>query len=68
MSLKEKTIEELENKIERIERVIAKKGIGSDYLSKAEKIQRNLNLALFFGGITLVTGLTAWALLSSNDE
>ena len=68
MSLKEKTIQEVENRIEKIERSIAKNGIGSDYLSKAERVQRDLNIGLALGSIAVVVGVTAWALLSNNEE
>lgn len=39
MSLKEKTIQEVETRIEKIERAIAKNGVGSSYLSKAEQVK-----------------------------
>jgi hypothetical protein len=68
MSLKNKTKKELENRINELEGVIAKKGIGSDYLSKAERIQRDLNLALILGGAAALVGVTAWTLFSSSDE
>jgi hypothetical protein len=68
MSLKNKTKKELENRINELEGVIAKKGIGSDYLSKAERIQRDLNLALILGGAAALIGVTAWTLFSSSDE
>jgi len=68
MSLKNKTKKELENRINELESVIAKKGIGSDYLSKAERIQRDLNLALILGGAAALVGVTAWTLFSSSDE
>ena len=68
MSLKEKTISEVENRIEKIERSIAKNGVGSSYLSKAERVQRDVNIGLALGGLALIAGATAWALLSSKDE
>jgi len=68
MRLKEKTREELTEKIEQLERLIARKGIGSGYLSKAERIQRDVNLALILGGVAVITGITAWALYRSNGE
>lgn len=68
MSLKEKTIQEVENRIEKIERSIAKNGVGSSYLSKAERVQRDLNIGLALGGLVLIAGATAWALLSSSDN
>lgn len=68
MSLKEKTIQEVENRIEKIERAIAKNGIGSSYLSKAERVQRDLNIGLAIGGIAMIAGVTAWALLSNKND
>lgn len=68
MSLKNKTQKELEAKIEEMERFIAKKGVGSDYLSKAERVQRDLNLALILGGTAAVLGATAWAVYKLRGE
>ncbi|MEQ9091250.1 MAG: hypothetical protein RIE52_09175 [Balneola sp.] len=68
MSLKEKTISEVENRIEKIERAIAKNGVGSSYLSKAERVQRDLNIGLALGGLALIAGATAWALLSNKED
>lgn len=68
MNLKNKTKEELQNRVEELEDVIARKGIGSDYLSKAERIQRDVNLALILGGTAALIGATAWALLKSSEE
>ncbi|MAL17850.1 MAG: hypothetical protein CL670_13320 [Balneola sp.] len=68
MSLKNKTKKELQNRINELEGIIAKKGVGSDYLSKAERIQRDLNLALILGGAAALVGVTAWTLFSSTDE
>jgi len=68
MSLKEKTIQEVESRIEGIERAIAKNGVGSDYLSKAERIQRDLNIGLVLGGFAVIAGATAWALLSNKKD
>lgn len=68
MSLKEKTIQEVENRIEKIERSIAKNGIGSSYLSKAERVQRDVNIGLALGGLALAAGVTAWALLRDSDS
>lgn len=68
MDLKEKTREELADKIERLENIIARKGVGSEYLSKAERIQRDVNLALILGGVAVITGITAWTLYKYNGE
>lgn len=62
MNIQEKTRAELEDKIERLENIISKNGIGSDYLAKAERVQRDLNIALILGATTTILGLTAWTL------
>ncbi|MEX0722631.1 MAG: hypothetical protein WD357_00465 [Gracilimonas sp.] len=68
MSLKNKPQKELEAKIAEIENLIAKKGVGSDYLSKAERVQRDLNLALVLGGAAAVIGVTAWSIFKFRGE
>lgn len=67
-TIKEKTLKELENKVNDLENFISKRGIGSSYLSRAEKIQRNLNISLFVGGVAIVGGIVAYTLLNSDDE
>lgn len=62
MSIKEKTQKELEEKVEQLESLIAKKGVGSDYLNRAERVQRDINLALILGATTAVLGITAWTI------
>jgi hypothetical protein len=62
MALKEKTQKELEEKLNKLENLIAKKGIGSDYLNRAERVQRDINLALILGATTAVLGITAWSI------
>ncbi len=61
MKATEKTRKELEKRVEKLERLIAKKGIGSDYLGKAERVQRNLNIALFVGTTAVVAGIVIWS-------
>lgn len=68
MDLKKRSREELENKIEELERLIAKKGVGSNYLSKAERIQRDVNLALILGGAATLVGISAWVLYKSKFD
>lgn len=67
-TIKDKTLKELENKVHDLESFIAKNGIGSSYLSRAEKIQRHLNVGLFVGGVALVGGIIAYTLLKSDEE
>ncbi|MFO7847159.1 MAG: hypothetical protein R6V27_11400 [Balneolaceae bacterium] len=68
MSVKEKTKKELEQRVEKLENIIAKEGVGSEYLQKAERIQRNLNLALLLGTSAAVLGITAWAFYKISDD
>ncbi len=67
-TIKEKTLKELENKVNDLENFIAKKGIGSSYLSRAEKIQRNFNIGLFVGGVAIVGGIIAYTLLKDDED
>ncbi|MDZ7757876.1 hypothetical protein [Rhodohalobacter sp.] len=53
---------------EELEKLIAKKGIGSDYLNRAERIQRDVNLALLVGSATVLLGLTAWTIYKYKGE
>lgn len=68
MSVKEKTKKELEQRVEKLENIIARDGVGSGYLKKAERIQRDLNLALLLGSTAVILGITTWALYKMNDE
>ncbi|SMO76322.1 hypothetical protein [Gracilimonas mengyeensis] len=68
MDLKNKTRKELETKIEDLERLINKKGIGSGYLSRAERLQRDLNLAVILGGSAALLGAAAWTIYKFRDE
>lgn len=68
MNIKEKTKKELEQRIEKLENIIASEGVGSGYLEKAERIQRDLNLALLLGTSAAVLGITAWAIYKMKDE
>lgn len=68
MDIKEKSRQELEEKIEELEDIIARKGVGSGYLKKAERIQRDLNIALVLGTAVTAFGLTAWVLYKLKQE
>lgn len=67
MSIKEKTLEQLESKIENIEQFISENGIGSGYLSKAEQVQRDVNLGLAVAGFVGLAGLSVWAIMRNSD-
>jgi len=51
-----------------LEKLIAEKGIGSDYLSRAERIQRDVNLALLLTSATVLLGLTAWTIYKYKGD
>lgn len=68
MDIKEKAKTELENRVQKVERFIEERGVGSSYLARAKRTQRNINLAIVIGGIITVTGLTFWALSNSSKE
>ena len=68
MSIKDKTREELEAKVKDLEGMIARKGVGSEYVQKVERVQRDVNIALMLGAATTVLGLTAWAVYKSRGE
>ena len=67
MSIKEEALNKLESKIENIEQYISENGVGSKYLSKAEHIQRDINLGLAIGGFVGILGLSAWAIMRISD-
>ena len=60
--------EEFEERIEKLENIIAKKGIGSKQLNKARKVQRNVNLAIFVGSLITVTGIAVWAISRNSKD
>ena len=67
---KERIGSEFENRLAKVENFIAKRGIGSSQLTKARKVQRNVNLVVALGCIITVAGagLTIWALSGSRDD
>lgn len=68
MDVKNKTREELEKRIGELENIIARKGVGAQYVKKVERIQRDINLALILSGTAAVVGLATWALLKSRGD
>ena len=66
MDIKEKALDTIEERIDTIETAIRQKGIGSGYLSKAEKIQRDLNIGVVLGGATMLLGFGAWMAYKNN--
>ncbi|PWN06494.1 hypothetical protein [Rhodohalobacter mucosus] len=67
MEITEKTRRELERRVDELEDFIAKKGIGSEYLQRAERAQRDLNLALLFGSAAVALGVAAWTVYKFRD-
>lgn len=63
MSIKEKTIQKIESKIEDIEGYIEEKGIGSSQLSRVNKFQRDINLGLVIGSLIGVAGISTWLMI-----
>ena len=68
MDLTKKAKHEIENRLSAIEDFIADRGVGSTYLTRAKKVQRNVNIALVLGGAITVVGLAAWLLSGSSDD
>jgi hypothetical protein len=68
MDITKKAKEGLEQRIHDIEDFINEKGLGSGYLTKAKKAQRNVNIALVAVGALTIIGLAAWALSSDEED
>lgn len=68
MDITERAKDELDKRINKIENFIANRGLGSDKLNKAKRMQRNVNLAVVLGGIITIAGITVWALSNSDNE
>jgi ribosome-associated translation inhibitor RaiA len=68
MDLTKKAKEELEERLEKIENFIAEKGLGSTYLKKAQKTQRDINLLLALGGVLTIAGLVLWMKVRDDNE
>jgi CHASE3 domain sensor protein len=60
MSIVQNAQEELDKRIDKLENLIADRGLGSKQLKKAQTAQRNLNLAIFTGGLVAIAG-ALWA-------
>lgn len=68
MDITTKAKEEIENRLDKIEKFIASKGIGSSYLKKAQKKQRDINLSLVVSGIVTIAGLVFWLSGKKNND
>jgi len=67
MNTKEKTTHEIEKRLNKIEKLIAEKGVGANYLNRAERIQRDINIALFAGSVGVMAGIGVWAWFKLKD-
>lgn len=68
MDFKNKTRAELQDKIKKLENIIETRGVGSQKLERAKRVQRDLNLAIILGGVTIALGVTAWSLYKYKGE
>ncbi|MDX1681190.1 MAG: hypothetical protein R3242_10720 [Akkermansiaceae bacterium] len=68
LTAKQKISDTLEDRLDRVEDFISRRGIGSSQLRKAKKVQRNINLAIAAGSLITVAGIAVWALSSTGDE
>jgi len=68
MDITKRAKEEIETRLEKIENFIAHKGIGSSYLERAKKVQRNLNIAIVMASVVTLAGITVWAVSKMDDD
>ncbi|PRY85961.1 hypothetical protein [Mongoliibacter ruber] len=68
MDITKKAKEEIDARLDKIESFIAKKGLGSKYLQKAQKTQRDINLALVLTGVITIVGIAFWLKGKNNEE
>ncbi len=68
MDIKQKAKDELESRVKNLESFIAEKGVGSSYLSRAKRIQRNVNVTIVLGAAVAITGISVWAINKLNED
>lgn len=68
MDITDKAKEELEKRIQKVEDFISERGVGSSYLERARRLQRNLNIAIVMASVITLTGITVWAINKMDDE
>lgn len=68
MDIKERTRKELVERIQALEGIIARKGVGAGYRQKIDRIQRDVNIALMLGVTSAILGLTIWAVTKSRKK
>lgn len=66
--MKETTKDALERRVKELEGIIARKGVGAEYVQRARRIQRDINIALMLGAATAAIGVAAWVLFRSGDD
>ncbi len=62
MNIKEKAKEKLEQRVQRLEQLIEKKGVGSSYLDRAKQVQRSANVANVVSAAVTIVGISIWAI------
>lgn len=68
MSLAQKTKEELEARVQKLESFIENRGVGSSYLKRAKKVQKTANVAIVVGAVVAIAGVSIWAISKLNKE
>jgi hypothetical protein len=68
MDIKKVAKDGLESRVNKLENFIANRGLGSAYLSRAKKIQRNVNITIVMGIAITITGISIWALNKLNED
>ena len=68
MEITEKVKTEFDKRLDRIENFIASKGVGSEYLNRARRAQRNVNLVIAAGVLLTAAGITAYVANSLRDS
>ena len=68
MDIKRKAKEELETRVQNLENFIADNGLGSSYVARAKRVQRNVNLTIAVGSVITIAGITVWALNRSKED
>lgn len=68
MDITKQAKEQLEKRVKKLEEFIANKGVGSAQLTKARRIQRNINLAVVVGSFITLAGITVWVLHNMEED
>jgi hypothetical protein len=68
MDITKKAKEELEARIQKVEKFIAERGLGSSYLEEAKRVQRNINLGILMASVITLAGITVWIINKMEDD